>query len=98
MTECTNCRAPAGYWIVRKRLDPLNSDQFICLGVVDPGPEWWAYVRKWFDVSDAPIPRYWIPPELTRLDATTAAGPLCRFCAPKETPSLFDEGEADAVS
>ena len=91
MTECVNCRAPAGRWVVRKRLDPMNPDEMIVTGCADPGPDWWATVKKWWDVSDQPFPRCWIPPVLIRLDETTAAGPLCQMCAPKETPSLFDE-------
>lgn len=97
--ECAKCQAPAGRWVIRKRLDPFNPDEFICVGN-DPGPDWWALVTRFYDVSDAPFQRYWHPPERVELappPGKPGAAPLCQFCRPADRaaqPTLFDEEAA----
>lgn len=79
--------------MVRLRRAPVEVNQMVCLGVNDPGPGWWADVKRFWNVSDAPKPSDWLPPVKVKL----AAG-LCQFCAHERernaTPSLFDT-EAD---
>jgi hypothetical protein len=88
--ECSRCGAPDGYWVTRMRLKPFDHAQMICLGTADPGPDWWADVKRWWDVSDADRESSWVPPVLVKLD-----GGKCQFCRglekPQKTKSLFEE-------
>ncbi|HEY1186937.1 MAG TPA: hypothetical protein VGE74_04735 [Gemmata sp.] len=92
MTEptCSRCRAWAGFWVTRPRLYPLDPGRMICLGTTDPGPDWWALVKRFWDVSDAPNQVSWVPPALIQL-----RDGQCQYCRGEkkrsETPSLFNE-------
>lgn len=90
--ECAKCKAPAGRFITRLRLKPLDHTQMIVLGALDPGPDWWDAVNRFWDVSDAPLLSSWVPPVCVRLEEGE-----CQFCRGEKkravTPSLFDTKE-----
>jgi len=100
VSECARCTLPAGFWFVRLRKAPTDARQAINLGKLDPGA-WWKRVKKYFDVTDAPSPDYWLAPELIAL-AAPKCGPepdvlLCGYCRSQvnrnQTASLFETEE-----
>lgn len=88
--ECPKCGAFFDQWYVLDRAHPGDVSRGIDLGKRDPGANWWAMVKAWWDVSDRPTPGCWHPPQRAR---PTPGG--CTLCAPApvgrvDQPALFD--------